>query len=179
MIVVFSLRQGRHHLLHLLSFLLASTFVAAFAATAAFSWINHHAELLAQICHFVDKGIKALWFVVPVNSQEINWDPSQHDGQANTTHHRLRVQREDEEEGPKEEVNNWPNETDLDWSMHVGLCESQHNLPGNSDSIKEVVDKPDVVDESVHVAGAEHEQSGEAREEKSWDGSATFDMNHG
>lgn len=69
-----------------------------------------------------NKGVKALGFVVPVNSQEINRDPSQHDGQANTTHHGLRVQREDEEEGPEEEVNNWPNETDLQGAAETHRC---------------------------------------------------------
>lgn len=54
--------------------------------------------------------------------------------------------------------------------MHVGLFESQHDLPGDSDAIEEVVDKPDVVDESVHVTGAEHEQRGETlEEEREWE----------
>lgn len=46
--------------------------------------------------------------------------------------------------------------TNLDWSVHVGLFITQHNLPGDSDSIEEVVDESHVVDESVHVAGAQH-----------------------
>ena len=35
-------------------------------------------------------------------------------------------------------------------------------MPSDSDSIEEVVDEAHVVDESVHVAGAQHEQSGQA-----------------
>lgn len=46
--------------------------------------------------------------------------------------------------------------------MHVGLFNTQDNLPGNCDSIEEVVDEAHVVDEGVHVAGAEHEQGGQA-----------------
>lgn len=58
-------------------------------------------------------------------------------------------------------------ETHLDRSVHVGLFNSQDNLPGNSDSVEEVVDEAYVVDECVHVAGAEHEQGGQAlRNEK-------------
>lgn len=60
-----------------------------------------------------NEGVKALWFIVPVDSQEVDRDTSQHDGQADATHHRLRVQGEDEQEGPEEEVNYWPYETDL------------------------------------------------------------------
>lgn len=51
--------------------------------------------------------------------------------------------------------------------MHVGLLEAQDNLPGDGDSIEEVVDEAHIVDEGVHVAGAQHEQGGEAlRNEK-------------
>lgn len=50
----------------------------------------------------------------------------------------------------------------LDWSVYVGLFKTQDNLPGNSDSVEQVVDKAHVVDERVHVAGAEHEQRGQA-----------------
>lgn len=50
----------------------------------------------------------------------------------------------------------------LDWSVHVGLFNAQDNLPGNSDPVEQVVDEAHVVDERVHVAGAEHEQGGQA-----------------
>lgn len=51
--------------------------------------------------------------------------------------------------------------------MHVGLFNTQDNLPGNGDSIEEVVDEAHIVDERVHVAGAEHKQRGQAlRNEK-------------
>lgn len=46
--------------------------------------------------------------------------------------------------------------------MHVGLFNTQDNLPSNSDSIEEVVDEAHVVDEGVHVAGAQHKQRGQA-----------------
>lgn len=72
--------------------------------------------------------------------------------------------------------------TYLDWSVHVGLFNTQHNLPGDSDSIEEVVDEAHVVDEGVHVAGAQHEQGGQAlrkREEKGVSGSpAAFRVAH-
>lgn len=54
----------------------------------------------------------------------------------------------------------------LDWSVHVWLFNTQHNLPGNSDSVEEVVDEADVVDESVHVTGAQHKQGGQALQKK-------------
>lgn len=52
--------------------------------------------------------------------------------------------------------------THLDWPVQVGLFNTQDNLPGNSHSVEEVVDEAHVVDESVHVAGAQHQQGGEA-----------------
>lgn len=58
----------------------------------------------------------------------------------------------------------------LDWSNHVGLFNAQHNLPGNSDPIEQVVDEAHVVDERVHVAGAEHEQRGQALQRHRWGG---------
>lgn len=50
--------------------------------------------------------------------------------------------------------------------MHVGLFNTQDNLPGDSDSIEEVVDEAHIVDEGVHVTGAQHEQGGQALREK-------------
>lgn len=60
-----------------------------------------------------DEGIKALGLVVPVDSQEVDGHASQHDGQASATHHGLRVEGEDEQEGPEQEVNDWPDQADL------------------------------------------------------------------
>lgn len=60
-----------------------------------------------------NEGVETLRLVVPVDSQEIDWDTSQHDGQADATHHRLRVKGEDEQEGPEDEVNDGPNQADL------------------------------------------------------------------
>lgn len=50
--------------------------------------------------------------------------------------------------------------------MHVGLFNTQDNLPGDSDSIEEVVDEAHIVDESVHVTGAQHKQGGKALRNK-------------
>lgn len=60
-----------------------------------------------------DEGIKALWLVFPVDSQEIDGDASQHDGQADAANNRLGVKGEDEQEGPEDEVNDRPNQADL------------------------------------------------------------------
>lgn len=60
-----------------------------------------------------------------------------------------------------------------DWSVQVGLFNTQHNLPGNRDAIEEVVDEAHVVDEGVHVAGAEHEQGGQALRNRTRRGSET------
>lgn len=56
--------------------------------------------------------------------------------------------------------------THLDWPVHVRLFNTQNNLPSNSHSIEEVVDEAHIVDEGVHVAGAEHEQGGQALRNK-------------
>lgn len=50
--------------------------------------------------------------------------------------------------------------------MHIWLFITQDNLPGDSDSIEEVVDESHVVDESVHVAGAQHQQGRQALRSK-------------
>lgn len=46
--------------------------------------------------------------------------------------------------------------------MQVWLFDAQHDLPSDSDSVEEVVDEAHVVDEGVHVTGAQHEQGGQA-----------------
>jgi hypothetical protein len=45
----------------------------------------------------------------------------------------------------------------LDWSLEVWLFDAQHNLPGDGDSVKEVVDEAHVVDECVDVTSAHHQ----------------------
>lgn len=60
-----------------------------------------------------DEGVKAMGLIFPVDSQEVDGDTSQHDGQANAAHHRLRVKGEDEQEGPEDEVNDGPDQADL------------------------------------------------------------------
>lgn len=52
--------------------------------------------------------------IIPIDSQEIDGDSSQHDGQADAAHHRLRVQREDEQESPEDKVNDRPYKADLE-----------------------------------------------------------------
>ena len=41
--------------------------------------------------------------------------------------------------------------------MDVGLPDAQDNLPGDCDSVEEVVDEADVVDERIHITGAQHQ----------------------
>lgn len=43
--------------------------------------------------------------------------------------------------------------------MYVWFFDAKHNLPGNSDPIKQVVDEANIVDEGVYVSGAQHQQS--------------------
>lgn len=50
--------------------------------------------------------------------------------------------------------------------MQVGLSISQDDLPGNSDSVEEVVDEAHIIDEGVHVTGAQHKQGGQALRKK-------------
>lgn len=49
----------------------------------------------------------------------------------------------------------------LDGSIHVGLSDAQHNLPGDGDAVEEIVDESHVVYEGVNVTGAQHQQSGD------------------
>lgn len=60
-----------------------------------------------------NEGVEALGLVVPVDPQEVDRDSSQHDSHAEATHHRLRVQREDEQEGPEQQVDHWPHQAHL------------------------------------------------------------------
>lgn len=50
--------------------------------------------------------------------------------------------------------------------MQVGLFNTKDNLPSDSHSIEEVVDEAHIVDEGVHVAGAQHKQGGQALRRK-------------
>lgn len=54
----------------------------------------------------------------------------------------------------------------LDRSMHVGLFDTENNLPSNSDPVEQVVDETNIVDEGVDVAGAQHHQGGDQLEIK-------------
>lgn len=47
----------------------------------------------------------------------------------------------------------------FDWPIYVWFSDAKHNLPGNSDPIKQVVDEANVVDEGVYVADTQHQQS--------------------
>lgn len=69
---------------------------------------------MTLLSHLTNKSVKALRLVVPVDSQEIDGDASEHDGQADAAHHGLRVKGEDEQEGPEDEVNDRPYEADLE-----------------------------------------------------------------
>lgn len=51
-----------------------------------------------------DEVIYAFWLVFPVNSQEINRHSSEHNDQPHSTHQRLRVQTEAQQESPEEQV---------------------------------------------------------------------------
>lgn len=48
--------------------------------------------------------------------------------------------------------------THFDWSWHVGLLDAQDDLPGDRDTVEEVVDEAHVVDKCVHVTGAQHQK---------------------
>lgn len=61
-----------------------------------------------------DDGVEALGLVVPVDAQEVDGHAGQHDGQADAAHHGLRVQREDEQEGPEQQVDDGPDQADLE-----------------------------------------------------------------
>lgn len=50
--------------------------------------------------------------------------------------------------------------------MHVGLFDAENNLPGNSDTVEQVVDEAHIVDEGVDVTSAEHQQGGDQLEKK-------------
>lgn len=60
-----------------------------------------------------DEGVEALWLVVPVDAQEVDGHAGEHDGQANATHHGLRPEGEDEQEGPEQQVDDGPHQADL------------------------------------------------------------------
>lgn len=60
-----------------------------------------------------NEGIKALRFVLQVDPQEVDRNSSEHDGEPNAAHDGLRVQGEDEQEGPEDEVNDRPYQADL------------------------------------------------------------------
>lgn len=56
--------------------------------------------------------------------------------------------------------------TYFNWSVHVWLFNPQHNLPGDSDTVEEVVDETHIVDECVHVTSAQHQKCGDTLHER-------------
>lgn len=72
--------------------------------------MNSEFEVLkmSNISPLTNEGVEALRLVVPVDSQEVDGDAGQHDGQADAAHHGFRVEGEDEQEGPEDEVNDRP-----------------------------------------------------------------------
>lgn len=48
--------------------------------------------------------------------------------------------------------------TYFNWPVHIWLFNPQHDLPRNSDTVEEVVDETHIVDECVHVTGAQHQK---------------------
>lgn len=69
--------------------------------------------LKVSVNWLTNEDIKALRLVVPVDSQEVDGDAGQHDGQADAAHHGLGVQGEDEQESPEDEVNHGPDKANL------------------------------------------------------------------
>ena len=65
--------------------------------------------------------IETLGLVLPVNTQEIDGHSCQHDGQASATHHRLRQQAKDQQEGPEQQVDDGEQQVDL-WSRGAVSC---------------------------------------------------------
>lgn len=59
--------------------------------------------------------------MLPVNTQEIDRHPCQHDGQAGATHHGLRPQAEDQQEGPEQQVDDGEQQADL-WIRGTVTC---------------------------------------------------------
>lgn len=57
--------------------------------------------------------IATLWLVFPVYSQEIYWDTRHHDDQSNNADHRLRVEGEDQQESPEQQVDHRPDQVHL------------------------------------------------------------------
>lgn len=50
--------------------------------------------------------------------------------------------------------------------MHVGLFDAENNLPGNSNTIEQVVDEAHIVDEGVDVTSAKHQHGGDQLKKK-------------
>lgn len=77
---------------------------------------------VSDLDNLTNKFVDALRLVVPVNSQEIDGDAGKHDGEANTTNDGLGVKREDEQEGPEDQVNDGPNQADLEKREYKIVC---------------------------------------------------------
>jgi len=78
---------------------------------------------VAENAGLTDDGVEALGLVVPVDAQEVDGHAGQHDGQADAAHHGLRVQGEDEQEGPEQQVDDGPDQADLEgggWRVEGG-----------------------------------------------------------
>jgi len=84
-----------------------------------------------------NSNIQTLWLVFPIDSQEIYGDTGQHDSQTSTADDRLRVEGEDQQEGPDQQVEHRPyqvhlveeeeanhiwSKTERKCATHLGAC---------------------------------------------------------
>ena len=58
-------------------------------------------------------SVEPLGLVLPVDTQVVDWDARQHDQQPDATHQGLRVEREDQQEAPEQQVDDRPHQADL------------------------------------------------------------------
>ena len=60
-----------------------------------------------------EASVEPLGLVLPVDAQVVDGDARQHDQQADATHQGLRVEGEDQQEAPEQQVDDGPRQTDL------------------------------------------------------------------
>ncbi len=93
---------------------------------------SEHLSYKTPGCCLTDSNIKTPWLVFPVHPQEVHRDACQHDGQTDTADHGLRVEREDQQEGPEQQVDHWPYQAHLEeeeeWSVLLKIINPYNSL---------------------------------------------------
>ena len=80
-----------------------------------------------------EASVEPLGLVLPVDAQVVDGHARQHDQQADATHQGLRVEREDQQEAPEQQVDDRPHQADLQDTTTTSSSQHADDWPHQAD----------------------------------------------